>query len=134
MRLPDWEQRLAAVIAAYQAGGFVWGSRDCFRLTVDVARAVAGLSLWPDLRPYRCARGAAVRLARYRFAGVGDALAAVLPEVPPALARAGDVGVVIEGNAEAGVVVLGAEIVGMAPGRGLTVLPLVRLHRAFRVG
>jgi hypothetical protein len=57
----------------------------------------------------------------------------VLPEVPPALARAGDVGVVIEGNAEAGVVVLGAEIMGMAQ-NGVTVLPRERLVRAFRIG
>lgn len=133
MRLPDWEERLAAVIAAYQGGVFVWGERDCFRLPVDVAAAVAGLRLWPDLRPYRCARGAAVRLARHGFRTVGDALAAVLPEVPPALARRGDVGVVTEGGADAGVVVLGSDLAGMALS-GMTIVPRDRLVRAFRVG
>lgn len=132
MRLPDWEARLAAVLAAYQDGVFAWGQRDCFRLQVDVAAAVAGLRLWPDLRPYRCARGAAVRLARHGFRTVGDALAAVLPEVSPALARRGDVGVV-EGRAEAGVVVLGSDLAGMAPD-GMTIVPRERLYRAFRVG
>lgn len=133
MRLPDWEERLAVVIAAYQGGVFVWGERDCFRLPVDVARAVSGLVLWSDVRPYRCARGAAVRLARHGFREVGEALAAVLPEVPPAQARRGDVGVAIEGGRDAGVVVLGAEIAGMAPA-GLTIVPRERLARAFRVG
>lgn len=133
MRLPNWEARLAAVLAAYQDGVFAWGQRDCFRLPVDVAAAVAGLRLWPDLRPYRCARGAAVRLARHGFRTVGDALAAVLPEVSPALARRGDVGVVVEGMAEAGVVVLGADLAGMAP-EGMTIVPRERLTRAFRVG
>ncbi|MFG1188612.1 DUF6950 family protein [Xanthobacter flavus] len=128
--LPD---RLADVIAAYQGGVFVWGQRDCFRLPVDVARAVAGLVLWPDVRPYRCARGAALRLARHGFRNVGDALAAVLPEVPPAPPRRGDVGVVLEQGAEAGVVVLGTELAGMAPA-GMTIVPRERLVRAFRVG
>ncbi|MFG1205558.1 DUF6950 family protein [Xanthobacter flavus] len=133
MRLPDWEERLADVIAAYQGGVFVWGKRDCFRLPVDVARAVAGLVLWPDVRPYRTPRGAAIRLARHGFRGVGGALAAVLEEVPPALARRGDVGVVLEHGAEAGVVVLGTELAGMAPA-GMTIVPRERLVRAFRVG
>lgn len=133
MRLPDWEDRLSDVIAAYQGGVFVWGQRDCFRLPVDVARAVAGFVLWPDVRPYRCARGAAVRLARHGFRGVGDALAAVLPEVPPALARRGDVGVALDSGAEVGVVVLGGEILGMALA-GVAIAPRDRLVRAFRVG
>ncbi|MCL8385576.1 DUF6950 family protein [Xanthobacter aminoxidans] len=134
MRLPGWEQRLADLIAAYQGGGFIWGVRDCFRLPQDVARAVAGLAIWPDVRPYRTARGAAIRLARHGFSGVGDALAAVLPEVPPAHARRGDLGMVLEAGAQAGVVVLGAEIAGMAPDGGLTILPRARLVRAFAVG
>lgn len=133
MRLPDWEARLAAIIAAYQVGAFAWGQRDCFRLPVDVTAAVAGLHLWPDLRPYRSSRGAAVRLARHGFRTVGDALAAVLPEVPPALAGRGDVGTVTENGAEAGVVVLGAAVAGMAP-MGLTIIPRDRLFRAFKVG
>lgn len=133
MRLPDWEDRLAAVIAAYQGGVFMWGARDCFRLPMDVVRAVSGQVLWPDVRPYRCARGAAARLARHGFREVGEALAAVLPEVPPAQARRGDVGVAIEGGRDAGVVVLGAEIAGMAPA-GMTIAPRDRLARAFRVG
>lgn len=133
-RLADWEQRLADLIAAYQGGGFVWGVRDCFRLPQDVARAVAGLSIWSDVRPYRTARGAAIRLARHGFAGVGDALAAALPEAPPAAARRGDVGIVLKDGAQAGVVVLGAEIAGMAPDGGLTILPRARLVRAFAVG
>ncbi|MFG1371482.1 hypothetical protein V5F32_04830 [Xanthobacter oligotrophicus] len=133
MRLPDWEQRLADVVAAHQGGVFVWGSRDCFTFVRETVFRLTDQCIWPEIR-YGGPRQATVRLRRHGFRTVSDALADVLPEVPPALARAGDVGVVIEGNAEAGVVVLGAEIVGMAPGRGLTVLPLVRLHRAFRVG
>lgn len=85
------------------------------------------------MRPYRTARGAAIRLARHGFRGVGGALAAVLEEVPPALARRGDVGVVLEQGAEAGVVVLGTELAGMAPA-GMTIVPRERLVRAFRVG
>lgn len=133
MRRYDWEASLAAVLETYQASGFAWGVRDCFRLPLDVAQAVAGLSLWPEVRPYHSARGALQRLARHGFRGVGDALAAVLEEVPPAWALRGDVGVVIEDGAEAGVVVLGAELAGMAPDHGLTILPRARLARAFRV-
>jgi len=108
MRLPDWEERLADVIAAYQGGVFVWGRRDCFRLPVDVAHAVAGLVLWPDVRPYRTARGAATRLARHGFRVLGHAAAAV-------------------------VVVLGTALARLAPA-GMTIVPRERLWRAFRVG
>ncbi len=133
MRFADWEARLADVLATYQAAGFAWGARDCFRLPQDVARAVTGRAIWPEVRPYHSARGALQRLARHGFRGVGDAFADVLEEIPPAFAQRGDVGVVIEDGAEAGVVVLGADLAGMAPDTGLTILPRARLARAFRI-
>lgn len=133
MRLCDWETRLAAVLDTYQQAGFAWGVRDCFRLPQDVVRAVTGRDIWPEVRPYHSARGALQRLARHGFRGVGDAFADVLEEMPAAWALRGDVGVVIEDGVEAGVVVLGAELAGMAPDHGLTILPRARLARAFRV-
>lgn len=134
MRFADWEERLAEVIAAYQGGVFIWGVRDCFRLPLAVVEAVTGDRLWAGVRPYRSARGAALRLARHGFREVGDALAAVLPECAASFAGRGDVGVISEDGREAGVAVLGHELAGVAPGAGLTILPRARLVRAFRVG
>lgn len=131
MRHPDWEQHLADVIAAHHGGVFVWGERDCFTFVREVVARLTARCIWPEIR-YVSSRQAAAHLHRHGFRTVGDALADVLPEVSPALARRGDVGVVIEGDVEAGVVVLGSELAGMAP-IGLTILPRARLVRAFRV-
>ncbi|MGQ3671644.1 DUF6950 family protein [Xanthobacter sp. TB0136] len=94
---------------------------------------VSGARPYADLPGYDGAAGAARLLVERGFAGIGDALAAVLPEVPPALAQRGDVGVIDENGEEAGVVVIGADVLGMAPA-GLTRVPRARLKRAFRVG
>lgn len=132
-RVKNWPDRLEEVIAAYQGGVFVWGSRDCFRLTMDVALALTGTDPYADLEPYDSETGAARRLVERGYATLGDALAAVLPEVPPSMARRGDVGVVDEAGTDAGVVVIGADVVGMSQ-RGLTRVPRSRLMRAFRIG
>ncbi len=132
-RPPDWPERLYDVIAAYQGGIFVWGQRDCWRLTMDTVEAVSGARIYADLPAYNSATGAARLLVERGFAGIGDALAAVLPEVPPSLAQRGDVGVIDEDGGEAGVVVIGADVLGMAP-TGLTRTPRARLKRAYRVG
>ena len=132
-RVKHWPDRLEDIIAAYQGGVFIWGVRDCFRLTMDVAKALTGADPYADLEPYDSEMGAARRLVERGFASLGDALAAVMPEVPPALAQRGDVGVVDEAGTDAGVVVIGTDVVGMSQ-RGLTRVPRSRLVRAFRVG
>lgn len=132
-RPPDWPERLYDVIAAYQGGVFVWGQRDCWHLVMDTVEAVSGSRPYADLPAYDSAAGAARLLVEWGFAGIGDALAAVLPEVPPSLALRGDVGVIDEDGGEAGVVVIGADVLGMAPA-GLTRVPRGRLKRAYRVG
>ncbi|WP_454914977.1 DUF6950 family protein [Xanthobacter sediminis] len=132
-RVKHWPDRLEEVIAAYQGGVFAWGERDCFRLTMDVTAALTGTDPYADLEPYDSETGAARRLVERGFTSLGDALAAVLPEVPPSMARRGDVGVVDEAGTDAGVVVIGADVVGMSQ-RGLMRVPRSRLVRAFRVG
>ncbi|MGQ3674246.1 DUF6950 family protein [Xanthobacter sp. TB0139] len=132
-RLRHWPDRLDDVIAAYQGGIFVWGERDCWRLVLATVEAVSGAAIYADLPAYDSATGAARLLVERGFNGIGDALAAALPEVPPSLAQRGDVGVIDEAGGEAGVVVIGADVLGMAPA-GLTRLPRARLKRAFRAG
>lgn len=110
----------------------MWGA-DCWRLVMDTVEAVSGERLYADLPAYSSAMGAARLLKERGFDSVGDALAAVLSEVPPALAQRGDVGVVEDRGGEAGVVVIGADVLGMAPA-GLARVPRARLKRAFRVG
>ena len=132
MRRADWETGLAAVICTHQEAAFAWGVRDCFTLVREAVWRQTGICIWPEVR-YASAAQAAARLRRHGFRRLGDALADVLPEIAPAAAGRGDVGVVLEAGADAGVIVLGPELAGIAPEAGLTILPRGRLVRAFKV-
>lgn len=133
MRRPDWETRLARVLEDFRSAPFAWGHTDCFMLARAAVLAETGQLLFPDGRPYRSPRAAAIRLARHGFADAGAALAAALPETAASLARRGDVGTVREDGAAACVVVLGRDLAGVCVPGGLTILPRERLVRAFRV-
>lgn len=133
MRLPDWEARLDAVIAAYQGCVFIWGVRDCLRFQLECAEAVTGRRFVHLIPTYHSGVGAALALSRRGFSGLGDVLAAHFDEVAPALARRSDIGVVDEGGESAAVVVLGRDLAGMSASYGLTILPRGRLVRAFAV-
>ena len=120
------------MIAAYHGGVFACGERDCFHFPLDAAEAVTGRDIRAAAPSYRSPFWAAVELRRKAFRGVGDAFASAFPEISPSRASRGDIGVVIESGAESGVVVLGAQVIGIAQA-GLTILPRSRLSRAFRV-
>ena len=133
MRLPDWEQRLADLIAAYQGGGFVWGKRDCLTFCLDAAEAMTGQRRWSQEHTYASPLQA-VRWGRAcGFRDMAEGFASVFSEVPPAVARRGDIGVVCAGASAGGVVVLGADLIGMG-GDGLSLVPRSQMSRAFRVG
>ena len=60
VRLPDWEARLAPVIAAAQAARFAWGEHDCCVFAADCVQALTGVDLLAPVRGrYRSAYTAA---------------------------------------------------------------------------
>jgi hypothetical protein len=93
-RLPDWHDRLAALIHERDREPFAWGRHDCALWAADAHLAVTGVDLGEPFRGhYRSASGA--RKALRNLAGVEDpeALADKLlgERLPSALARLGDV-------------------------------------------
>ncbi|MDQ0558302.1 hypothetical protein QO004_000075 [Rhizobium mesoamericanum] len=93
-RVPGWEKRLNAVVAKHQALPSQYGVSDCYIIPDDAVEAVTGERMYPDALGYRTDAGAAKKLRQHGFATVRDAFAAKYPEIPPAIAQRGDIGVI----------------------------------------
>lgn len=132
-RTPGWESRLTETVARIQEEKFAWGTSDCLTRVSDVCEAMTGVDVLRGHRGYRSEKTAAAKLAKLGFSDVGEALASVLEEIPPAMARRGDVGVVVRGEVVAAVVVMGPLLIGAHP-KGSFKVSSVHLRRAFRVG
>lgn len=91
-RLPDWEARLDRVLAEWEAGrGLKLGQRDCALFAAACINAVWGRNLAAVTGPWRHNRDRQIILPGGCFAAF---LRAHMREIPPGLARRGDVLVV----------------------------------------
>lgn len=136
MRVEDWPEKLAEVIARHAALPFQWGVSDCFILPMDVCAALTGApDPYADEREYADAQAAARRLHNRGFKTIEDAFVAAFEECPPVFARRGDIGIADYPGAilGGGVVVLGLDVIGKGE-QGTVRLPRDRLKRAFKVG
>lgn len=50
MRLPDWQERLAAVVRSHQRDSFEWGRNDCCLFVCDVIQALLGFDPAAEVR------------------------------------------------------------------------------------
>lgn len=98
LRLPDWEQRLAAWLEDVRDRPFQWGRHDCALFMAGAVLAMTGQDFGEPFRGrYRSAAGAARALRRWGSGDLPSTLSAALgPAVPLALAQRGDV-VMVEG-------------------------------------
>ena len=133
-RLPDWRTRLAVYLAAGRAKPFAYGEHDCARFAAGAVEAVTGAdpSAALGIRYTTLVGGRRALVAR----GYRDPVAFVresFEEIPPALARIGDLAVVLTAEGPALAVVGGAVVFAPAPDRGLRLLPLTAAITAFRV-
>lgn len=136
-RLPDWPERLAALVEARRHAPFAWGRQDCVAFAADAAIAVTGrdpLAAWRGR--YGSEAEADAILADhggdlYRFMVLlMEAFGA--PACPPRLAQRGDLALVQLGNLLAVGVVTGGAIA--APGQdGLAFAPPAAARRAWAV-
>lgn len=129
-RLPDWSSRLQRLILARRRAPFVWGANDCFLFAADCAEACTGHDPAAELRYAYATEREALR----KMQEVGDliTLAATRfgPEVPPALAQRGDVGLTVQAGRLLLCVCNG--LTWLAPtAEGLAEAPVP--HRAWRV-
>lgn len=133
-RLPDWPERLAALVEARRDAPFAWGSHDCGLFAADAVLACTGEDPAADLRGAYATEAAAEAmlaplgglygLMRRIQARRGTAM------IPPALAQRGDTVLIPVGNELAVGVVLGADVAVPGPD-GLVFLPLADARRAW---
>ena len=91
-RLRDWQERLEALIASRIDAPFAWGFNDCCLFAADAVQAMTGYDPAADARgTYADERGA---LNCIRMMGGLESIAETRSggvEVPPQMARVGDV-------------------------------------------
>lgn len=132
-RRADWIDRLSKVIAEHDAQPFAWGTSDCFNLVIDAAEAMTGEDPYPKDRRAKSERAAKAALKRRGFRGVDAALAKAYYPIPPAMARTGDIAVVLNNKRRSTCgIVAGRDIIVRDQER-LARFPLSAARRAYRV-
>lgn len=132
-RVKGWEQRLYAATVTAMGKRHEWGRHDCVTFAADVVHAMTGEDLMDGLRgTYDGPVGAAAVLRGLGVESVGDLAALYLPEVPPSMARRGDI-VLAESPHEFLAVCVGRTAVGPSEA-GMIHVPMGQAVRAFRVG
>jgi len=132
-RLPGWEKRLNAVVAAHQALPGEWGVSDCFIIADDAVEAVTGEQMYPGARGYKTDAGAAKQLRKHGFESVRQAFAGKFDEIPVAMAQRGDIGVIERDGAFSGGVFTAIGFMTRAHGGPIEFVPIDRVTAAFKV-
>lgn len=131
-RLPDWQPRLAALVAARLRAPFAWGVFDCCLFAADAVQAITGHDPAADLRGAYTTQGEAAA-ALGRLGGVaGVAASRAGPEVLPALAQPGDVGLLIAPGTMPALAIYGGTVWHAPSARGLASHPAEHITRAWR--
>lgn len=136
-RLDDWRARLAAEMDRQRRVPFAWGQQDCaIGFACGIVRAITGADLARGHRGKYRSAGDALKVLRGSGAQtLGDFVGLYLPEVHPAFARVGDLGVIAaEGPIGQAFCMVDASglIVMTEEGHGRR--PRTDMIRAFRVG
>lgn len=108
MRFPDWQDRLAAVVAQSRRP-FAYGAHDCCLFAAACVKAITGTDYAADFRPYDRRRAAEIIGRHGGLAGLMDALLG--PRQPRNAAREGDIALVRPRRREAVGVVVGTHVV-----------------------
>ena len=95
-RLPRWRAAFEAEADRLRFQPFVWGQNDCaLGLAGNLVQTLTGVDMVAPWRGQYDSPGAALRLLRAEgAASLGDMVARMLPEIPPARARIGDLGAI----------------------------------------
>lgn len=137
-RLDDWRVRLAAEMDRQRRDPFTWGTHDCaLGLAAGAVEAITGADLRVGWRSaYKTPAGALKALRAKGYESVADVVADLLPEIPPAFADVGDIGLIEDATGPMGqalcVVDASGLIVMTEAGHGRR--PREDMIRAFKVG
>lgn len=91
VRLPDWEARLNAFLAAHQNAEFKWGTLDCVQFVFLAIEAMTGENPIPAHGNYTTRIGAARALSGAGFDNIKFVMDSVADDNPPAMAMRGDI-------------------------------------------
>lgn len=132
MRLRDWKARLSDYLGQCARLPYQLGQHDCALFAAGAVLAVQGTDPAAQWRGRYTSKSAGLRLIRQ--AGFADhiaATAAVLPEIAPSMAAAGDIAVLaLDGVPSLGVVQ--GEVLFVLRPSGLGHMPRSAMQRAFR--
>lgn len=133
-RLADWRARLTVYVSDCATKPYSLGSHDCALFAAGAVAAVTGTDPAAAWRGRYSTKAGGLRvLAKAGHADHIEATAALLEEIPPAFAAAGDIAVIMD--EDAGSMALGVvqgELVYVLRETGLGLLPRAAMRRAFR--
>lgn len=133
MRVDGWETRLMEAVQRHDSMPLEYGTSDCIIHIADCIEAVTGEDPMASYRgAYASEEEAGELLVSLGASDVEELLESLYEEVPPALARRGDVGVVKIKGVAACVVVMGPLIIGKSS-LGSIKMSTSRLTRAFKI-
>lgn len=139
LRLPDWPERLDAVIESARHRPFIWGQHDCCLFVADAVAAITGVDFASDWRDqYGDVIDARQLIRKCGFRSFTDLVSVLCqasgwPEITPARAGRGDVCILILDSTEHLCLCTGAHLA--VPGdQGLVFYPRSLAQRAWRIG
>ncbi len=136
-RNEGWEKRLAELVQARMSMPFCWGTFDCVLFAADVVQALTGEDLAAAFRGrYSTELGARRKMLHMFGADVQSVVMRYrFPEILPAAARRGDLGVFDGSGGQTVAVCLGRDWYAPdASGVGLGAHARAEIKRAWRVG
>jgi hypothetical protein len=131
-RLPDWQPRLARLMAQRGAALFVWGGNDCCLFAADAVLAVTGHDPAADLRGTYASALQAARVLRQAGGVAGVAAARAGAEVLVAMAQPGDVGLCVQDPSNPALAVFGGAAWHAPGAHGLATHMASSIARAWR--
>lgn len=133
-RMHDWMLRFDEIVRARHRTPFQWGLHDCCMWPADCVLAITGDDPAHGFRGSYSDEAGARALVEAHGGVAGLASAVLGDEVPPAAARVGDIGLHETATGEGpSLCVCGGDFWFAAGARGLVMLPLEAIERAWRV-
>lgn len=92
IRLPDWEDRLSAYLAAREKAEFRFGKMDCALFAAGAVEAMTGEDPAAQWRGrYRSHAGSVRQIRKAGHKSLVSLVSDIFEEIPPAFARRGDI-------------------------------------------
>ena len=139
-RLPDWPERLDAVVTSARNRPFAWGAHDCITFAAACIAATTGIDPLAGHALWGSAAEAAAAIRRTASgrqslrAAIGRTLTLLAwPAVDPAGAGRGDLCLVAGGQGHFAAVCLGSRLAAPGP-KGLVLIQVDRALAAWRIG